>query len=65
MRLLLIALVGVLALGLAAVASATKPGSGLSTGTGQVFLPNPVAALGNQGLTDQKDADYPALAGAY
>jgi hypothetical protein len=30
-----------------------------------VFLPNPVASLGNQGLTDQKDADYPALAGAY
>jgi len=62
---LFIAAVGVLALTLTAAALATKPGPGLSTGTGQVFLPNPVAALGNQNLTDQKDADYPALAGAY
>jgi len=62
---LFIAAVGVLALTLTAAALATKPGPGLSTGTGQVFLPNPVAALGNQSLTDQKDADYPALAGAY
>jgi zinc metalloprotease ZmpB len=36
-----------------------------STGTGQVFLPNPVSDLQNQNLTDQKDADYPALAPAY
>jgi len=62
---LFIAAVGVLALTLTAAASATKPGPGVSTGTGQVFLPNPVAALGNQNLTDQKDEDYPALAGAY
>jgi len=62
---LFMAAVGVLALTLTAAASATKPGPGVSTGTGQVFLPNPVAALGNQNLTDQKDADYPALAGAY
>lgn len=39
--------------------------AGGSTGTGQVFLPNPVADLQNQGLTDQKDADYPELAPAY
>ena len=39
--------------------------AGGSTGTGQVFLPNPVADLQNQNLTDQKDADYPALAPAY
>jgi len=57
--------VGLLALALTTTAGATKPGSGSGTGTGQVFLPNPVAALGNQSLTDQKDADYPALAGAY
>jgi len=57
--------VGVLALTVTAAALATKPGPGSSTGTGQVFLPNPVAALGNQNLTDQKDSDYPALAGAY
>jgi hypothetical protein len=47
------------------VAVAAKPGSGQSTGTGTAFLPNPVADLQNQSLTDQKDADYPALAAAY
>jgi zinc metalloprotease ZmpB len=48
-----------------AVAVAAKPGNGESTGQGTVFLPNPVADLQNQSLTDQKDADYPALAAAY
>ncbi len=47
------------------VAVAAKPGNGLSTGTATVFLPNPVADLQNQALTDQKDADYAALAPAY
>jgi hypothetical protein len=47
------------------VATAAKPGPGTSTGSGTVFLPNPVADLQNQGLTDQKDADYAALAAAY
>ncbi len=47
------------------VASAKKPGPGASTGTGRVFFPNPVASLQNQSLTDQKDADYPALQPAY
>jgi zinc metalloprotease ZmpB len=47
------------------VAVAAKPGNGQSTGTGTVFLPNPVADLQDQSLTDQKDADYPALARAY
>jgi hypothetical protein len=46
-------------------AQATVPGSGSSTGTGQVFLPNPVADLGDQSLTDRKDADYAALQPAY
>ena len=50
---------------LASTAVASKPGPGTSTGTGQVFLPNPVAALQNQSLTDQKDADYAALWPAY
>ncbi|MGZ4276651.1 MAG: M36 family metallopeptidase [Solirubrobacteraceae bacterium] len=40
-----------------------------ATAPGQVFLPNPVADLGIQTLTDQNDADYfsadPALAKAY
>jgi len=48
-----------------AVGSADRPGSGASTGTGRVFLPNPVATLQNQNLTDEKDADYPALQPAY
>jgi zinc metalloprotease ZmpB len=49
----------------AVAAAADKPPSGSSTGTGTVFLPNPVADLQDQSLTDQKDADYPALAPAY
>ncbi|MGW5669006.1 M4 family metallopeptidase [Micromonospora sp. NPDC003776] len=35
------------------------------TATATVFAPNPVQQLGDESLTDQKDADYPALAGAY
>ena len=46
-------------------ALATKPGPGTSTGKGRVFLPNPVADLQDQSLTDQNDADYPALQPAY
>jgi zinc metalloprotease ZmpB len=65
-------LVGVaIALSLAASTSAVaapKPPGG-STAPAQVFAPNPVADLGIQTLTDQKDADYfsadPTLAGAY
>ena len=49
---------------LAGVASGKSP-SGSTTGTGIVFLPNPVAELQNQSLTDQKDADYAALQPAY
>ncbi|MCY7288544.1 MAG: M36 family metallopeptidase [Cryobacterium sp.] len=49
----------------AAEAGNGKPPSGSSTGTGQVFFPNPVASLQNQSLTDQNDADYPAHAPAY
>jgi hypothetical protein len=45
--------------------AAAQPGPGASTGTGRVFFPNPVALLQNQSLTDQKDADYPALQPAY
>jgi zinc metalloprotease ZmpB len=46
-------------------AGATKPGPGSDLGTGRVFLPNPVAALQDQTLTDQKDADYAELQPAY
>jgi Zn-dependent metalloprotease len=50
---------------LVATASATKPGSGGSTGTAQVFVPNPVQSLGNESLTDEKDADSAVPAAAY
>lgn len=46
-------------------ASAGKEGPGIPTGTGQVFLPNPVAELGIQSLTDQRDANYAELQPAY
>lgn len=40
----------------AAPAIATKPGSGSSLGTGQVFMVNPVQSSGDQTLSDQKDS---------
>jgi hypothetical protein len=49
----------------AASAPAAKPPSATSTGSGRIFVPNPVASLQNQSLTDQKDADYAALQPAY
>src|SRR6476659_1701804 len=52
----------------ASAVAAPKPPPGGSTAPAQVFAPNPVADLGIQTLTDQKDADYfsdPALARAY
>jgi hypothetical protein len=42
--------------------AAAKPAT---TAPAQVFFPNPVQTLRNESLTDQKDANYPALAGAY
>ncbi len=50
---------------LSPLARAQKNGNGSSVGTGQVFLPNPVASLQNQYLTDQKDQNYPELMPAY
>jgi hypothetical protein len=50
---------------LVSAAGANKPGPGIPTGDGRVFFPNPVASLQDQTLTDQKDADYPALQPAY
>jgi zinc metalloprotease ZmpB len=46
-------------------ATGSKPVTDSAFGVGTVFLPNPVADLGDQTLTDQKDADYPALSPAY
>jgi Fungalysin metallopeptidase (M36) len=55
------------ALGLAVAnpASATKPDSGASTGTGTIFMVNPVQSSGNQDLTDQKDSDAAVPATEY
>jgi hypothetical protein len=55
---------------IAAPPAAAKPvPNAQSQAVGQVFLPNPVADLGIQTLTDQKDADYfsgdPLLSKAY
>jgi hypothetical protein len=52
------------------VAATATPAAGSSspwdhTAAGTVFLPNPVQDLGNESLTDAKDADYAALAPAY
>jgi zinc metalloprotease ZmpB len=63
-RIALVLLLGAAAAVAAGVAAAKNP-SGSSTGTGTVFLPNPVADLQNESLTDQKDADYAALQPAY
>lgn len=69
MKLYRISLAVLIALLLAVPASgavwADKTGPGTSTGTGQVFFPNPVAQLQDQSLTDQKDANYAALQPAY
>ena len=60
-------LVAALTVAFIAIPSAwgTKPSSGSSTGSARVFLPNPVADLQDESLTDQKDADYAALQPAY
>src|SRR3954447_13946954 len=46
-------------------AHAAKPAPPGSTAPAQVFFPNPVQSLRDETLTDQKDANYPALAAAY
>jgi zinc metalloprotease ZmpB len=46
-------------------ALAPAPASAASTAPAQVFFPNPVQTLRDETLTDQKDANYPALAAAY
>jgi len=55
----------VLVIATSSSALAGKSGPGTSTGTGQVFLPNPVAYLQDQTLTDQKDSNYAELQPAY
>ncbi len=46
-------------------AAAASTGPAGSTGTGTVFVPNPVQSLGDESLTDQKDADAAVPAAAY
>lgn len=46
-------------------AQAITAGSGTSTGTGSVFMVNPVQSSGDQNLTDQSDADAAVPASAY
>jgi len=58
-------LVLVAGVALAAAAGAGKPDPGGSTGSAQVFVPNPVHSLGDESLTDQKDADAAVPAAAY
>ena len=56
-----------LAIAAAALCAAIAPPAAATAATApaQVFFPNPVQTLRNESLTDQKDANYPALAAAY
>jgi zinc metalloprotease ZmpB len=64
-KLLLLLAVAGLVSATATGAAAASTGSGGSTGTGSVFVPNPVQSLGDESLTDQKDADAAVPAAAY
>jgi zinc metalloprotease ZmpB len=64
-RFLIAAAVLAAAVALVAAAGAGKTGNGSSTGSAQVFVPNPVQSLGDESLTDQKDADSAVPAAAY
>ena len=64
-RLLLFLAVTALVTGTGATVMAAGPGPDTSTGTGSVFVPNPVQSLGDESLTDQKDADAAVPAAAY
>jgi hypothetical protein len=54
-----------LVLALSAVASAAAPRSASDKGVGLVFVTNPVQSLGDESLTDQKDADSAVPQSAY
>jgi zinc metalloprotease ZmpB len=64
-RLFLPLAVAAIVLLMATSALAAKPPPGSSTGTGSVFVPNPVQSLGDESLTDQKDADAAVPTAAY
>ena len=61
---------GIAAAASLAIAGVAVPAQGAPapfthSATGTVFFPSPVQQLGDESLTDQKDADYAALAPAY
>jgi len=64
-KLLLLMVVAGLVTATATGAAAASAGPGSSTGTGSVFVPNPVQSLGDESLTDQKDADAAVPAAGY
>jgi hypothetical protein len=64
-RLWLLAPAALLALVIVSSISAAKPGPGATSGTGMVFVPNPVQSTGNESLTDQKDSDAAVPMSAY
>jgi hypothetical protein len=57
--------VAALCAAIAPAADAAKPTPTGSSAPSQVFFPNPVQSLGDGTLTDQKDANYAAIAAAY
>lgn len=59
------ALAAVAAFPLVAALPVNSAAESAATATGTVFYPNPVQQLGDESLTDAKDADYAALAPAY
>jgi zinc metalloprotease ZmpB len=59
------ALVVAVGIAVAGVGGAAKTGPGTHVGSGSVFVPNPVQSLGDETLTDQKDADSAVPAAAY
>ena len=60
-RLCLATLVAALAATAPIAAMAKQQAGPCTTAEAMVFFPNPVVSANNQTLTDQKDADYPAL----
>jgi zinc metalloprotease ZmpB len=65
LRRTLFALCATLALVVTSAAAAGSTPSGSATGTGSVFVPNPVSSLGDESLTDQKDSDAAVPSSAY
>ncbi|MDQ1695370.1 MAG: zinc metalloprotease ZmpB [Frankiaceae bacterium] len=65
MRLRLIAVSALVTVPALLLTTGSPAGAAASTARATVFLPNPVADLQDESLTDQKDTDYAALQPAY